>query len=171
MSQRPLLVLESSLLIRCSIERVWEHVTNVDVSIYQSPVIFKLVGIPQPLRAELSSHGVGAKRTAWFDNKKRFTQVVMEWDKPTCFRFSFLADPGFVVGYFFDLSDGPFQILEGWYQLTPGDAEVTTLSLGTKYQCAIPRQLAIPTVIDYCLGAYQRFLLRMIRANCEAPPT
>ncbi len=84
-------VLESTILIRSPLARVWDHITNVDLTIYQSPPIFKFLGIPQPLRAELTGAGIWARRTAWFNNGKRFTQIVLEWREFSCFRFSFSA--------------------------------------------------------------------------------
>jgi len=159
--------LESSLTICCAASDVWEKITNVDLTVHQVPLFFRILGIPRPLRAELTGQGIGAKRTAWFDNNKRFTQVVTEWQVLSAFRFNFAADPGFIVGYLFDLSAGPFQILEGWYRLTPSSAGKTELLLGTRYYCNLPRWSFLPTIIRYFLTAYQVFLLRLIKVNCE----
>jgi hypothetical protein len=167
-------VVESSQLIEAEVVKVWKYVTDVDGTAYPHPAIFKILGVPRPLRAELKGAGVGAARTAWFDNRKRFTQVVSEWSPPTCLRFSFTADPDFRVGYLFDLSCGPFRIIEGWYRLheiRPVDEVrpmATLATLGTRYFCSINRILIIPWIIRGVLLAYQRFLLRMIKANCEA---
>lgn len=160
-------IVESSQVIEADIGKVWRFVTDVDVEAYPHPTIFKLLGVPRPLRAELKGDGVGARRTAWFDNGKRFTQVVLEWTPPQLYWFSFTADPGFRAGYLFDLSKGPFRMLEGWYQLDEISPKVTRVKLGSLYLCAIPRMQVIPWIIGRVLPAYQRFLLRMIKANCE----
>lgn len=160
-------VVESSQLIASEIGNVWKYVTDVDVTAYPHPAVFKILGVPRPLRAELKGAGVGAARTAWFDNRKRFTQVVSEWKPPTDLRFSFTADPGFRAGYLFDLSCGPFRIIEGWYRLDPIRPMATRATLGTRYFCSVNRILVIPWIIRGVLPAYQRFLLRMIKANCE----
>jgi hypothetical protein len=160
-------VVESSQLIESEVVKVWKHVTDVDGMAYPHPAIFKILGVPRPLRAELKGAGVGAARTAWFDNRKRFTQLVSEWTPPTCLRFSFTADPDFRVGYLFDLSCGPFRIIEGWYHLDAVPPKTTRATLGTRYFCSINRILIVPWIIRRVLLAYQRFLLRMIKANCE----
>jgi len=160
-------IVESSQLIESAIAIVWKHVTDVDAMAYPHPAIFRILGVPRPLRAELQGVGIGASRTAWFDNLKRFTQVVSEWRPPTNLRFSFTADPGFRAGYLFDISSGPFRIIEGWYQLDEIRPTATRATLGTRYFCSVHRILAIPWIIRRVLPAYQRFLLRMIKANCE----
>lgn len=159
-------VLESSLRIDAAIDHVWQCVTDVDLTTYPHPSIFRLLGVPRPLRAELEGGGVGACRTAWFDNGKRFRQVVSEWRPPSSLRFSFTADPGFRAGYLFDLSAGPFRILEGWYHLEALQATATRATLGSRYRCSIPRMLLAPWGIRRVLAAYQRLLLRKIGANC-----
>ncbi len=161
------IVAESTRLIESEIERVWNFVTDVDVSAYRHPAIFRILGIPQPLRAELKGVGVGAERTAWFDNQKRFIQVVLDWRPPNYFRFTFTADPGFRAGYLFDLSSGPFRVLEGWYKHDENAPMQTRLTLGTRYLCAIHPIFVVPWIIRMVMPAYQRFLLRMIKANCE----
>jgi hypothetical protein len=163
----PSFVVESSCHIEAEIGTVWQHVTDVDAMAHPHPAIFKILGVPRPLRAELKGTGVGAARTAWFDNGKRFTQAVSEWRPPNYLRFSFTADPGFRAGYLFDLSCGPFRILEGWYQLDESTPAATRATLGTRYFCSIYPVFMIPLIIRRVLLAYQRFLLRMIKANCE----
>jgi hypothetical protein len=160
-------VVESSQRIESGIENVWRCITDVDLSAYPHPAIFKVLGVPRPLRAELRGDGVGAERTAWFDNGKRFTQVVSEWRPPAGYRFSFQADPGFRAGYLFDLSRGPFRMVEGWYRLEALGPKLTAATLGSRYLCSIHPLLVIPWIIAKVLPAYQSFLLRMIKSNCE----
>ena len=160
-------VLESSELIESEIAKVWEYVTNVDVAAHRHPAIFKALGVPRPLRAELKGTGVGSTRTAWFDNQKRFIQTVLEWKPPACFRFTFAPDPGFRAGFVFDLSCGPFRIVEGWYRLAEVEANATQVTLGSRYFCSIHPIFIVPSMIRVVLRAYQSFLLRMIKSNCE----
>ena len=147
--------------------RVWQYVTDVEATAYTLPAAFTLLGVPRPLRAELSGAGLGARRTACFDNGKCFRQVVTAWEPARHLRFRFNPDPGFRVGYFFDLSRGPFRILEGWYRLEPDGSTATRLSLGTLYYCSLPAVSVFPSIIARVLPAYQRFLLRAIQANCK----
>jgi hypothetical protein len=44
------------------------------------PIIFKVLSIPKPMRAELISEGKGGQRIAYFDNGKRFIQEILEWN-------------------------------------------------------------------------------------------
>ncbi len=161
-------VIERSEIIESEITRVWKYVTNVDVTAHPHPAIFKALGVPRPLRAELMGSGVGSMRTAWFDNGKRFIQTVLEWKPPLCYRFAFAPDPGFRAGFVFDLSSGPFRILEGWYRLDEVQANTTRVTLGSRYFCSIHSIFVVPSMIRAVLLAYQSFLLRMIKSNCES---
>ena len=152
--------------IQASAEIVWQHVTEVDIASFQHPAYFKLLGIPKPLRAEVTQPGVGGRRVAYFDNGRTFTQKITTWQPHAQYDFTFRADLGFRVGYLLDLSDGPFQMKSGSYRLVPEEG-VVRLILVSQYElhgfwgwC-----LAIP--VRLVLDLFQRYLLRGIKANAE----
>jgi hypothetical protein len=79
------------------------------------PLLFKILGIPKPLRAEIISKGEGGQRIAYFDSGKRFMQEITTWKPLEKYSFDFNPEKGFIVGHFFDLSDGIFKVPNGSY--------------------------------------------------------
>lgn len=158
--------LESTIDIVGSPAVIWENITNVKIEQFSDPVIFQLLDIPKPLRAEIISEGLGGKRIAYFDNGKKFIQEILIWKPMTEYSFSFNPEKGFKVLYFFELSAGVFRIPSGAYYLTTS-GQTTTLKLSTTY--SIDRRLYfvlnIPARI--ILKAFQRYLLQSIKKNSE----
>jgi len=147
-------------------EIIWDNITNVKIEQFSDPTIFKLLDIPKPLKAEIISEGQGGKRIAYFDTGKRFIQEILVWKPLKEYSFSFNPEKGFKVLYFFELSEGVFQIPTGAYYLTT-TGQTTTLKLTTTY--SIDKRLYflfnIPVIL--ILKAFQRYLLTSIKKNSE----
>ena len=124
--------LSSSIEINSGPETIWRNITDVKLEQFSDPVIFKLLGIPKPLKAEVISEGEGGKRIAYFDSGKKFIQEILVWKPLKEYSFSFNPEKGFRVCYFFDLSEGVFQIPFGAYYLST-NGQTTTLQLTTTY--------------------------------------
>lgn len=147
-------------------EIIWDNITNVKIEQFSDPTIFKILDIPKPLKAEIISEGQGGKRIAYFDTGKRFIQEILVWKPLKEYSFSFNPEKGFKVLYFFELSEGVFQIPTGAYYLTT-TGQTTTLKLTTTY--SIDKRLYflfnIPVIL--ILTAFQRYLLTSIKKNSE----
>ena len=147
-------------------EIIWDNITNVKIEQFSDPTIFKLLDIPKPLKAEIISEGQGGKRIAYFDTGKKFIQEILVWKPLKEYSFSFNPEKGFKVLYFFELSEGVFQIPTGAYYLTTS-GKTTTLKLTTTY--SIDKRLYflfnIPVIL--ILKAFQRYLLISIKKNSE----
>ena len=89
---------------------IWNEITNVMVSKFKFPFIFKLIGIPKPLSAEVMKEGIGGYRVATFSNKAQFQQEIIEWKPNKEYRFKFNPTQNFKVGHVMNLSNGPFEI-------------------------------------------------------------
>jgi len=158
--------LGSTIEINGRPETIWENITNVKIEQFSDPTIFKFLDIPKPLRAEVISEGQGGRRIAYFDSGKKFMQEILVWKPLTEYSFSFNPEKGFKVLYFFELSEGVFQIPTGAYYLTT-IGQTTSLKLTTTY--SIDRRLYflfnIPARL--ILKAFQRYLLNSIKKNSE----
>src|SRR5947209_6726663 len=99
-----------AIVISAPADTVWRHIAEVDITSFRHPAYLALLGIPKPLRADITAAGAGGARTAYFANGRRFTQRITVWQPPAYFAFTFHADPGFRVGYVLDLAGGPFQM-------------------------------------------------------------
>lgn len=152
--------------VRAPAELVWQHITQVDIASFDHPPILALLGIPKPLRAEVTRPGVGGRRVSYFENGRTFTQEIITWQPPTRYDFTFQASPNFRVGYWLDLANGPFQMAAGSYRIVPGQGGVQ-LFLTSQYQLRgfLGWGLALP--VRLVLGLFQRYLLRGIKANAE----
>jgi hypothetical protein len=158
--------LDSALDIHGQPETIWKNITNVQIETYSDPILFRLLDIPKPMRAEVISEGQGGKRIAWFKTGKRFVQEILVWKPLKEYAFSFHPEKGFRVLYFFDLSDGVFQILTGAYALTT-TGQTTRLRLTTTYRIHKRFYFLFHLPVRIILKAFQRYLLMSIQKNSE----
>ncbi|MCC2546241.1 hypothetical protein LJY25_07275 [Hymenobacter sp. BT175] len=159
-------IIESEILISTPAAVVWEHITNVQLEQFADPLVFRLLDVPKPLRAELLSEGAGGSRTAYFANGKKFEQRILVWQPCTHYSFAFHPEPGFRVGYIFELSAGIFRMLAGSYYLRENQ-QGTWLKLETTY--SVQRRLSwlLLGPITLVLYLFQRYLLTSIKRNAE----
>ena len=156
----------STIEIKAKPEIIWDHITNVKLDQYSDPTLFKFLGIPKPLKAEMISTGIGGERIAYFDSGKRFIQRITSWKPLREYSFDFNPEKGFIVGHFFDLSDGIFRIPGGTYILTEKDSS-TSLQLSTTYSLHKNIYWLFNLPVRFILKAFQRYLLSSIKSNSE----
>jgi hypothetical protein len=158
--------ISSTIEINGRPETIWDNITNVRIEQFSDPVLFKLLGIPRPLRAELLSEGKGGLRIAYFDSGKMFIQEITTWEPLKEYSFNFNPEKGFVVGYFFDISDGVFKVPNGSYFLTTS-GKLTTLRLATTYSLDKNVFFLFNIPVKLILKAFQKYLLISIKKNSE----
>lgn len=156
----------SSVEISARPEIIWDNITNVKIEQFSDPLILKILGIPRPLRAEVISEGKGGRRIAYFDSGKRFMQEIIEWDPFTKYSFSFNPEKGFVVCYFFELSEGIFRIPFGEYVLT-GTGSNFSLRLNTTYSIDKRFYFFLRLPVWLVLKVFQRYLIKAIKKNSQ----
>ena len=158
--------ISSSIDINGRPEIIWDNITNVRIEQFSDPITFKLLGIPKPLRADLVSEGKGGQRIAYFNSGKRFIQEITTWEPLKEYSFNFNPEKGFVVGYFFDISDGVFKVPNGSYFLTT-IGNITTLQLATTYSLDRRIFFLFNIPVRLILKAFQKYLLTSIKKNSE----
>lgn len=156
----------STIDIQGRVEDVWENITNVRIEQFADPKIFRFLGIPRPLRADLLVEGTGGQRIAYFDSGKRFTQEITVWKPLTEYSFNFNPEKGFKVGYFFDISDGIFRVPSGSYLLTKNETG-TALQLSTTYSLDRRFYFLLNIPVRLILKVFQKHLLTSIKRNIE----
>ena len=156
----------SSVEITAAPATVWDNITNVKIDQFSDPVVFRMLGIPRPLKAEIISAGIGGKRIAYFDSGKRFIQEITSWQPFERYSFNFNPEKGFMVGHFFDLSDGIFRVPGGSYLLKE-TAGGTSLQLSTTYSLDRRIYLLFNMPVRIILNAFQQYLLSSIKKNSE----
>ena len=167
-SQRTHIVksISTTIDIHAQPEIIWENITNVKIEQYSDLLLFKVFGIPKPLKADIISTGEGGQRIAYFNSGKRFIQKITTWKPLHEYSFDFNPEPGFIVGHFFDLSDGIFRVPNGKYILTESNG-VTALQLSTTYSLDKRVYFLFNFPVRLILKAFQRYLLRSIKKNSE----
>lgn len=158
--------ISTTIDIHAKPETIWENITNVKIEQYSDPFIFKILGVPKPLKADLISTGDGGQRIAYFDNGKRFIQKITTWKLFREYSFEFNPEPGFIVGHLFDLSDGIFRVPTGTYLLSENNG-MTTLQLSTSYSLKKGVYFLFNLPVRLILKAFHRYLLRSIKKNSE----
>lgn len=161
----------SSTSVASSAERVWAEITDVDIANYANPRVFRLMGIPHPLRAEVLADGVGGQRIAYFATGKRFVQRITTWEPLREYAFTFNPEKGFRVAFFFDLSDGVIQLVSGAYLLDSDNLDrennTTRIRLSTSYSIDRRAYLLLDPPVRVVLQMFQRYLLRSIKRNVQ----
>ena len=147
-------------------EKIWDNITNVKIEQFSDPLIFKLLDIPKPLRAEIISGGEGGSRIAYFDTGKRFMQKILVWKPLKEYSFSFNPEKGFRVCYLFELSEGVFRIPSGAYFLRT-NSNLTNLKLVTTYSIDKRLYFLFNLPVRLILKIFQRYLLTSIKMNSE----
>jgi hypothetical protein len=158
--------ISTTIDIHAKPEIIWENITNVKIEEYSDPFIFKILGVPKPLKADVISTGEGGQRIAYFDSGKRFIQKITTWKLFREYSFEFNPEPGFIVGHFFDLLDGIFRVPTGAYLLIENNG-TTTLQLSTSYSLDKGVYLLFNLPVRLILKAFQRYLLSSIKKNSE----
>lgn len=158
--------IDSDIVINGTPEIIWDNITNVKIEQFSDPFIFRLLDIPKPLRAEVLSEGAGGSRIAYFDSGKRFIQKILVWKPLTEYSFSFNPEKGFIVCYFFDLSEGVFRIPNGEYYLTTNSGS-TNLKLVTTYSIEKRFYFLFNLPVRLILKLFQKYLLSSIKKNSE----
>lgn len=147
-------------------ETVWENITDVKIEQYSDPLLFQILGVPKPLKADIISMGKDGQRIAYFNSGKRFIQKITTWKPFEEYSFDFNPEKGCIVGNFFDLSDGIFRVPNGTYLLTERKG-ITTLKLSTTYSLDKRVHFLFNLQVRLILKAFQRYLLRSIKKNIE----
>ena len=159
-------ILSSTIEIKSRPEIIWDNITNVKIEQFSDPIIFKVLDIPKPLKAEIISEGEGGRRVAYFDSGKKFMQEILVWKPLEEYSFSFNPERGFRICYFFELSEGVFRIPFGAYYLTV-NGQTTALKLSTTYSIDKRLYFLYNIPARLILKVFQRYLLTSIKKNAE----
>lgn len=158
--------ISSQIEIKRVPKAIWKNITDVQIEQFSDPLLFRLLDIPKPLSAEITTMGKGGKRIAYFNSGKKFIQEILTWKPYEAYSFTFNPEKGFRVGYIFDLSDGIFQLKQGDYKLIT-KKELTTLQLNTTYSVDRKFHWLLAWPIKIVLRIFQNYLLKSIKENAE----
>lgn len=162
----------TSIFIKSEPGKVWDNIVKV------SPIseeedrnsLFRVMGFPRPIRAELDRNGVGGVRKAIFDKGLFFTETVTQWDSLKSFTFTIEADPESIPPTALDehVSVGGeyFDVLEGRYEIIPAEGGVT-LNLTSKFRLSTGFNFYSGFWSKLIMKDIQDNILNIIKARCE----
>ncbi|WP_346657786.1 hypothetical protein [Pseudoalteromonas sp. CF6-2] len=128
---------KNTIVINAPVDVVWQQLANVSqIHEGEYPSSFShLIGIPRPIRADMSGDGVGAIRTSQWQKNVVFKEVITEWQPNEKMLYKFDIDPDLIPDKALDqhvkLGGEYFSPLHGGYELVASGKNQTLLSLKT----------------------------------------
>lgn len=131
--------LSRSVLVRAQPEEIWRHAVssrNIGAQEGRWTITHNIIGMPRPRESVVHGVGVGAVRKAYWGDHVNFEERIVVWE------------PGRKLGWHFNFTNGTVQnytdkhispdgeflkIDSGEYVLRPVSADVTELTLTTRY--------------------------------------
>jgi len=129
---------ENSITIYASPRMVWKQLGEVEL-IQPDELditLTSLIGVPRPIKASMSSDGVGSVRTSEWEKGVIFREVITSWEPNKRMTYSFDIDPETIPDHALDkhvkLGGEYFSPLNGGYYLSEDSAGNTVLTLKTR---------------------------------------
>lgn len=166
-------VVETSIRIEASPERVWENIARVP-AFREDEHHFALshwIGFPRPVEATLSHEGVGGVRHATFEGNVLFIETITEWELHRKLTFSIHADAETIPPHTLDehvTVGGPFfDVLEGEYELEPLADGAVLLHLRSRHRVSTHFNFYATLWTDFIMSDVQSYILEIVRRRAE----
>lgn len=162
--------------IAASPEIVWRNVVRVPMigEDEQTTGLFQRMGIPKPLEATITGHGVGALREARFAHGIAFRERVTEWEPERQLGFTISADTETITPDVLDVHvrvGGPyFDVVYGRFTLEPYGSG-TRLRLLSQHHLRTHLNFYAHLWTDAVMRDIQTNICQVIRRRAEAGVT
>ena len=163
----------STLVVNAGAETVWRNIIRVPAfaPAEMRESLFHQAGLPRPLEATLACEGVGCARRGHWEYGLAFDGLITDWQPNLGFTVQLTADTRHIHDARLPLRDigGPhFGMVDDRYFVEPlGDGRVR-LHLYSTYRLATSFNAYGSLWIDFLMRDIQGYILRSIRARCEA---
>lgn len=161
----------ASIAIAADRATIWRNIIRVPPigARERRSSLFTLVGIPRPCQATLSHEGLGGVRTGIFERGITFRETIVEWHEEQDLRFTFQVDRSVPVPAPLGAIGGPhFDIEQVAYRLEALPDGRTRLHLTCRDRISTPFNGYANLWLGAIMGDFQRAILRVIKARCEA---
>jgi hypothetical protein len=132
------------------------------------------LGFPRPVEAVLKGEGVGAVRYARFERDVLFIERITDWQPNQQLSFTVHADPAKIPPTTFDehvTIGGPyFDVLNGTYQIEPLGRHRVRLHLWSQQRLSTRFNFYSHWWTEALMADLQNYILKIIKARCEAAP-
>ncbi len=153
----------TTIEINANAENVWNNITRVRyISEKENGnSLFRLLGFPRPIKAELDTVAVGGIRKAIFARGLFFTETVTQMEPLKVLAFSIDADPGSIPPKALDehvmVGGKFFDVLEGKYKIEEIQENRVRLHLTSEFR--------LSTNFNFYSGLWSKLIMRDIQEN------
>lgn len=164
----------SETIIKAQAPVIWDNIVAVD-TITESeynPGILNKMGIPRPLKAEVTSHAKGGIRTGYFEDGLKFTETITEYNENKSISFSIAVDSTSTSNKIFQkhvLEGNYFRFNNAVYKLAPLTNGYIKLSLTSEYNLTSTVNFYGKFWANIMIKDFQDRLLEVIATRCEKP--
>lgn len=161
----------TSIQIDADVAAVWDEIASVDPiteAEHRSNWTHK-VGLPRPVAATLSYHGVGGVRNASFENGLYFDEEIIEWEKHQRIRFTIEETSQTLLPAPLDLIDGEtFDVVEGAYEIELLEDGTVMLHLSSEHFLTTHFNRYGAFWTDLLMRNLQNYILEIVKVRAEA---
>lgn len=161
---------ETAVRIEASPEVIWQNVIRVSEiqPAEQQLSLFHVLGVPQPLEAQLQSAGVGGTRYGRFARGLVFVETITEWQPQQRIRFE--IEPQHTTRPLppLDQIGGPhYDIEAAAYTLEPQSDGSVLLSLSGEYSLTTRFNGYGRLWMDLAMRDFQNYVLQVVKVRAE----
>lgn len=165
--------IENSITIHASPSAVWKQLGDVK-SIQPNELgitLTSLIGVPRPVKANMSAEGVGAIRTSEWEKGVSFREVITSWEPNEKMTYSFDINPETIPDHALDkhvkFGGKYFSPLNGGYYLSEDPDGNTVLTLKTSLIDNTNFGIYSRIWGELIFQDFHRSLLRLMKSRAE----
>lgn len=168
--ERETVYTHTSIQINAAVADVWDEIASVD-PITEDEHRFNWThqaGLPRPVAATLSYHGVGGVRNASFENGLYFDEEITEWEKHQRIRFTIEETSETLLPAPLDLIDGEtFDVVAGEYEIETLDDGTVLLHLSSEHFLTTRFNWYGAFWTDLLMRNLQNYILEIVKERAE----
>ncbi|RYD96272.1 MAG: hypothetical protein EOP54_14115 [Sphingobacteriales bacterium] len=164
---------QTTITINASEHSVWKHIVKVEAikETGNKDALFRLAGLPQPVKAAFDSVAVGGMRKAFFDRGLIFTEKITAVIPGQSLAFTIKADPGsnpmtnlekrlIIEGKY-------FEVLKGRYEIEKINNQQIKLHLTATYQLSTHFNFYCGWWAGLIMDRIQKSILQIVKESSE----
>lgn len=161
---------DTSIVVDAPAAVIWANIVDVPTigMAEQRPSPFHWMGLPRPLRAEMTYPGADRVRYGYFEQGLVFQEKIVTWTEEEQLAFTIDRDPSAQVPPRLLQIDGPyFEVLDGFYRLEPLSDGAIRLHLSSRHQLTTHFNGYAGLWTDAVMRDLQTDILEIVRERSE----
>jgi len=159
----------TEIIIAADKETVWNNIKSVsEIKDEELKWSFShFIGIPKPIKSELTEERVGGVRYIQWEKEIRFREMITEWNRYDSFSYDILVDHIPPEAKHVEVGGRYFKVLNGGYKLVAIDAHTTKLVLSCTYSVTTNFNLYSTWWADFIMDDFQEVILHVVKERSE----